>query len=54
VALALTALNEAFLFSKNEVIMLCIHGGVLWLRSSSNNTGWETEGKASMQSINNV
>jgi hypothetical protein len=34
-----------------DVIILCIHGGVLCLRSLSNNTGWETEGKASVQSM---
>ena len=54
VALALATLNEAFIFSKNDDIILCIHGGVLCLWSSYNSAGWETDGKASVQLIDTM
>ena len=48
---ALLSLNEAFLFSTNDYIILCIHGEVLWLWSSYNSAGWKIDGKTSVQSI---
>ena len=54
VALPLTTLNKAFLCSKNDHIIFCIHGGVLCLWSSYNSAGWETDGKAFVQSIDTL
>ena len=54
VALALITLKKAFLFSKNDNIILYILGGVLCLWSSYSSAGWETNRKAFVQSIDTM